>query len=77
MCRHKMISIFIFATMILSFSILPVSAEQATEPVTKASEPEAEADTVNNSDEFSAILLFAVGTISGCKLAQGFSFWKW
>ena len=75
MCRQKMISIFIFATMILSFSILPVSAEQATEPVTKASEPEA--DTVNSSDEFVAILLFAVGTISGCKLAQGFSFGKW
>ena len=75
MFRQKIISIFAFATMILSFSILPVSAEQATEPVTKASEPEA--DTVNSSDEFAAILLFAVGTISGCKLAQGFSFWKW
>lgn len=75
MFRQKIISIFIFATMILSFSILPVSADQATEPVTKASEPEA--DTVNSSDEFAAILLFAVGTISGCKLAQGFSFWKW
>ena len=75
MCRQKMISIFIFATMILSFSILPVSAEQVTETVTKSSEHEA--DIVNNSDEFSAILLFAVGTISGCKLAQGFSFWKW
>ena len=75
MCRQKIISVFIFITMLLSPSILPVSADQATEPVTKASEPEA--DTVNSSDEFAAILLFAVGTISGCKLAQGFSFWKW
>ena len=75
MCRQKIISVFIFITMLLSPSILPVSADQATEPVTKASEPEA--DTVNSSDEFAAILLFAVGTLLGCKLAQGFSFWKW
>ena len=76
MCRQKIISLFIFITMLLALSILPVSAdEQSTESVTKASE--LEADTGNSSDEFAAILLFAVGTLLGCKLSQGFSFWKW
>ncbi|CDC81811.1 unknown [Clostridium sp. CAG:964] len=80
----------VLITVIAIVSILScatvVSAIDTTEPATEqptvnATEPATKQPTINTTEpaqkDVAYMLMFCIGSITGCLFAQAFSFWKW
>ena len=78
--------IIVIATMFIIFCMPVVVSADTTEPTTTQTEPTTELQTepiitvdsnADSNNELFPVLLFGIGTVSGCLLGQGLSFWKW
>lgn len=80
---YKRIVSLIAVFIICCISVISVSASAVTEPVTSpAEQPTEQSEPKEKTSEFDnhtavCFILLAVSMGVGCKLAQGFSFWKW